>query len=237
MSIARSEALTIDGLAWPVEIRPHPRARMLRLRLDEARECLTLTCPKRTSRRAALEWARRQSDWVDAQIARLAPSEPFVPGATILVEGREVRLHWDAKAPRTARLVENRLICGGEPASFAARIERHLRSLARERLSEETAAAAKRAGVTVSSVSVGDAGTRWGSCSASGSIRYSWRLVMAPPAILRWVVAHEVAHRLHMNHGPAFRQAEAALFDGDVTVTRAELRALSPRLKRLGRGR
>ena len=102
-------------------------------------------------------------------------------------------------------------------------------------LSAETAAAARKAGVSVRRVSIGDAGTRWGSCSESGSIRYNWRLVLAPPEVRRWVVAHEVAHRLHMNHGPEFKALEAQLFAGDVRAARLLLRRLGPRLKRVGR--
>ncbi len=236
LSIARSEPLSLPGLAWPVEVRIHPRARALRLRLDEARNLLTLTCPRRVGRRAALDWAASQGDWVDAQLSRLSPATPFVPGATIPVEGRPVALAWHETWPRAPHWAGDELRCGGPGAGFAARIERFLRKSARERLSQETVATSLRAGVTVRSVAVGDASSRWGSCSASGAIRYSWRLLLAPPHVLRWVVAHEVAHRVHMNHGPAFRALEASLYDGDVAAARAELRALGPRLKRIGRG-
>ena len=207
----------------------------MRLRVDEARGLLTLTCPKRVSRRAALDWAKLQSDWVEAQLARILPAEPFVPGATIPVEGREVRLIWDAAHPRPARLADGVLICGGPELSVAGRVERFLRAHATMRLSERTEVVAARAGVTIRSVAVGDASSRWGSCSASGSIRYNWRLILAPPHLLDWVVAHEVAHRRHMDHGPAFKALERELFGGNVASARAELRALGPRLKRIGR--
>ena len=236
LSTVRSEPLSLAGLAWPVEIRIHPRARTLKLRLDEARKLLTLTCPKRVGRRAALDWALRQSEWVDLQVARIEPGEPLIPGALIALEGRPVLLEWREELPRSPQLERDLLRCGGPLSSFSARIERFLRAQAREALSAETQKAAARAGVSVRSVAVGDASSRWGSCSASGSIRYSWRLVLAPPHLLRWVVAHEVAHRRHMNHGPQFRALEAQLFDGDVAAARAELRALGPRLKRVGRG-
>ena len=95
---------------------------------------------------------------------------------------------------------------------------------------------AARAGVIVRAVSVGDADSRWGSCSASGAIRYSWRLILAPPDARRFVVAHEVAHRLHMDHGPMFKAAEAALFGGDVAAARASLRRVAPVIRRVGRG-
>ena len=127
------------------------------------------------------------------------------------------------------------LACGGPREAFARRIEAWLRAHARRTLSADTAEAARRAGVTVRRVTIGDAGTRWGSCSASGSIRYNWRLVLAPPEVRRWVVAHEVAHRVHMNHGPAFKALEGQLFDGDAEAARSLLRRIGPGLKRVGR--
>lgn len=225
----------MPGLAWPVEVRSHPRARSVRLRLDEGRGRLLLTHPRRMSRKAALDWAGKQSGWVEMQLAAIQPAEPFVPEAAIPIEGRPVRLHWHPSLPRTPRLADGVLSCGGPVDSFAGRIERYLRDLARGRLSEATADAARRAGVSVRSVSVGDAGSRWGSCSASGALRYSWRIILAPPHLLNWLVAHEVAHRRHMNHGAEFRALEAELYGADVASARAELRALGPRLKRIGR--
>jgi predicted metal-dependent hydrolase len=229
------ESLSLPGIAWPIELRPHPRARAVRLRVDEARGRLLLTYPGRMSRRAALDWAAKQANWVELQLAAIEPAEPFEPGATIPVEGSPVRLRWDPELPRTPRLADGVLSCGGPADAFAARIERFLRKLARDRVSEATVEAARRAGVPITSVSVGDAGSRWGSCSASGALRYSWRIVLAPPHLLEWLVAHEVAHRRHMNHGPEFRTLEAELYGASVTAARAELRALGPRLKRVGR--
>jgi hypothetical protein len=207
----------------------------LRLRLDEGRGLLTLTCPRRVSRKAALEWAQLQAGWVEAQLARIEPGEPLLPGTSIPFEGRGVSLQWNPALPRVPSIGDESIQCGGPELAFSGRIERFLRSEARNRLSAETAVAATHANVTVRSVSIGDASSRWGSCSASGAIRYNWRLILAPPHLLRWVVAHEVAHRRHMNHGPAFRALEAQLFGGDVSAARAELRALGPRLKRVGR--
>lgn len=231
----KTESLRLPGLAWPIELRPHPRARSVRLRVDERRGLLLLTYPKRMSRRAALDWAGKQSDWVETQLAAIDPAEPFVSGATIPLEGSPVLLRWDPGLPRTPQLANDVLSCGGPADAFAGRIERFLRNFARSRLSDATADAARRAGVTIRSVSVGDAGSRWGSCSANGAVRYSWRIILAPPHLLEWLVAHEVAHRRHMNHGPEFRALEAELYGGDVASARAELRSLGPRLKRVGR--
>ena len=237
LSTGRSEAIHHDPrLPLPVALRIHPRARRLKLRLDEQRDMLLLTCPPRGSRRAALDWAATQRPWVDEQLARAAPAISLSPGNYIPFLGEEVALHWDPYGARSVVHAAATLTCGGPREAFARRIQTWLRAQARTLLSLDTAEAAARAGVTVRRVSIGDAGSRWGSCSASGSIRYNWRLVLAPPEVRRWVVAHEVAHRVHMNHGPAFKALEAELFAGDAAAARQLLRRIGPRLKRVGRG-
>jgi len=236
LSNATSDPVALTGLPWPVELRTHPRARRLRLALDEPRGLLRLTVPRRVSRSAALDWARRQSAWVEAQLARIEPAEPLVTGATIPFDGGELLLHWDDTAPRTPRRAESFLTCGGPSNRFGDRISRWLRDEARRRLVEETRILTARHGITDAPVSVGDAGTRWGSCSASGAIRYNWRLILAPPEVRAYVVAHEVAHRVHMNHAPEFHALQAKLYDGEVGAARLELRRIGPRLKRVGRG-
>ena len=225
-----------DDLPLPLELRPMRGARRFRLRLDEVRGVLKLTGPLRMNRKAALDWAADQREWVEAQLAAMLPAEPFEPGATIPLAGEEVTLVWDERAPRTPTLSDGQLICGGPREAFRRRIESFLKRSALDLLSRESAEIAQLAGVTVKSVAVGDAGTRWGSCSASGQIRYSWRLVLAPPNARRYVVAHEVAHLVHLNHGPRFKALEAKLFGGDVAEARLLLRRAGPRLRRLGRG-
>ena len=237
LSIARSDRIEHHpGLPWPIAIRRHPRARRLKLRLDAANRQLLLTCPPRASHKAALDWAVGQRPWVDSELAKLPPNNPIEPGQSIPLDGVETHLQWCAGAARTVHLDADVLSCGGPREGFAKRIEAWLRRRARDLLSADTVDAANRAGVAVRSVSIGDASSRWGSCSASGAIRYNWRLVLAPSSVRRWVVAHEVAHRVHMNHGPAFKALEAELFDGDVDSARSALRLIGPRLKRVGRG-
>ena len=207
----------------------------MRLRFDEKRQLLKLTHPRGLSRKAALGWAVTQREWVGAQIGRTPPAEPFVAGAMIPLDGQDVRLCWSEDAPRTPRLEDGCLIAGGPESAFAGRIEKFLKRLALETLSIETAEIAGRAAVRPSAVGVGDAETRWGSCSSARRIRYSWRLILAPPEVRRFVVAHEVAHLEHLNHGPEFKALEARLFNGDVAAAQALLRTLGPRLKRIGR--
>ena len=207
----------------------------MRLRLDEAEARLTLTCPWRTSRKAALSWAVEQSEWIDAQIARAEPGRPFAPGTQIPVEGRLRQIIWDAAAPRRVDFDEFALRCGGPAAGLARRIESFLKARALEVMTSEVAEFAGRAGVAARSVRIGDARSCWGSCSSDGRIRLSWRLILALPDVRRFVVAHEVAHLRHLDHGPAFKALEAELVGPGLAEARSALRRLGPGLRRVGR--
>jgi predicted metal-dependent hydrolase len=162
-------------------------------------------------------------------------ARPFADGATIPVGGDALVIAWDATRPRRIERCGDRLLCGGPAEGLARRIELWLRREALRVLAEETAACAARAGVTVTTVSIGDPRGRWGSCASSGAIRYSWRLILAPAFVRRATVAHEVAHRVHMNHGPDFHTLAAQLDDGDPDESRAWLRAHGAALHWFGR--
>lgn len=236
-STASSERDGEQSLPLPIEIRPIRNARRMRLRIDDARGVLKLTCPARTSRRTAIRWALDQREWINAQLARQADHEPFIPGAIIPIEGLDVVLETALSAPRTGLLADGRLRVGGPAAGFARRVEAFLRARALEVMSEEVAEFVARTDVASRGVGVGDASSRWGSCSSKGRIRFSWRLILAEPAVRRYVVAHEVAHLRHLDHGPAFRALEAELFGPGLAEAKAALKREGPRLRRLGRGR
>jgi hypothetical protein len=234
-SSGRSEASLEASLPVPIEIRPIRNARRFRLRFDDASGTLKLTCPPRSSRRKALAWALDQREWIDAQIARAEAVVPFEPGAIIPIEGAETRLVWSEGLPRTPVPAAGELRCGGPRSGYARRIEAFLKRHALDIMSGEASEYAAKGGLAVRSVSVGDAGSRWGSCSSQGRIRLSWRLILAPPNVRRYVVAHEVAHLRHLNHGSEFKALEAHLFGPGLAAAKSELRRLGPRLRRFGR--
>nr|WP_245198033.1 SprT family zinc-dependent metalloprotease [Sphingomonas kaistensis] len=220
----------------PLRMMRLRRSRRLRLRVDHEAGVLKLTMPWRHSTKSALDWVAGQRPWIDRQLAAAPAGLPLHDGALIPVEGVERTIVHQPGARRGVQLVGERLLVGGPAETVSGAVERWLRALARERLSDATAGIAAEAGVSVRSVSVGDPVSRWGSCSSSGAIRFSWRLVLAPPEVLRFVVAHEVAHRLHMDHSPAFKAAEERLYGGPVAGARSELRRLGPSLRAVGRG-
>lgn len=234
-SNGRSDAALESALPVPIEIRPNRRAKRLRLRFDEAKGTLRLTCPWRTSRSAALRWAIEQRLWIDEQIARAESGIAFVSDAVIPLEGADRRIVWDERAPRAPRLGESILSCGGPQRGLARRIEQFLKGRALTVMAQEAREFAGCAGVTVAAVAVGDAASRWGSCSSQGRIRLNWRLILAPPEVRRYVVAHEVAHLRHLDHGAEFKALERRLVGPGLSAAKAWLRRDGPGLRRWGR--
>ncbi len=206
----------------------------MRLRVDRRTGEVVLTIPKRASRRQALAWADGHRAWIEARLAEVAPAIPLVPGGNIPLNDRPHRLDWSPDRPRTPTREEGRLIVGGPVDGLEARLLRWLRRHALDVLAAETAEFAAKAGVKVTRVGVGDPLSRWGSCSASGGIRYSWRLILAPDWVRRASVAHEVAHRIHMNHGRDCHQLVERLLGADPKPARLWLRRHGPVLHRLG---
>nr|WP_295374112.1 SprT family zinc-dependent metalloprotease [uncultured Sphingosinicella sp.] len=217
-------------------LRPSPRARVMRLRVDPRTGAVVLTVPPRVSQRRALAWAAGQRAWIEAALADITPPDEIGPNSAVPLYGRPHPIAWEPKQARTPKLIDDRILVGGPAETLPTRLLRWLKQHALAVLSRETEEYAAKAGVTVSRVGVGDPLSRWGSCSSSGTIRYSWRLILAPDHVRRATVAHEVAHRVHMNHGPDFHALVARLFEADPKPARDWLRREGARLHRFGRG-
>jgi predicted metal-dependent hydrolase len=142
---------------------------------------------------------------------------------------------WEDGRRRTVLREGNTLSLSGPTETVARRVEAWIKRIALDCLTQETAEFAAKAGVTVTRVTIGDPTGRWGSCASSGAIRYSWRLILAPGWVRRATVAHEVAHRVHMNHAPVFHALVADLLGADPMPARAWLRTHGAALHWLGR--
>lgn len=226
MSSARSEhALPLaDGAVIALIVQRNARSRRMRLRFDGLADRALLTIPARASIRAALAWAQEQSGWVEDQRSRAG--SPVVLGADALVpvEGALLRIVATGLPGRQIRQEEGRLLIGGPADHAGARALRWLKARAKTVLAEETTALAAQHGLPLRHVSIGDPRARWGSCSAQGDIRYSWRLILAPPHVRLATVAHEVAHLKHMHHGPDFHAFVRAISPVDPDSARDWLR-------------
>jgi predicted metal-dependent hydrolase len=226
-------AASLAGI--PITVRVSPRARNMRLWVDPRTRAVLLTVPRRVSQRRALAWAAEHRDWVEAALAAIPEGAPIAPGASVPLHGEPRRIDWDPRRPRRIEVEPDRLIVGGPIEGLEGRVLRWLKAEALALLTRETREVAAKAGVAVARIGVGDPSSRWGSCSASGAVRYSWRLIMAPEHVRRATVAHEVAHLVHLNHGPDFHALVERLLGEDPKRARLWLSREGGALHRIGR--
>ncbi len=222
------------GRAVPVELRADRRSR-LSLRADAARGVLRVSLHPRTSSAKLLAFLDAHTDWIETRVARWPLARPFAPDALVPVEGVERRVDWAAGRPRKVSIEGELLIAGGPLDGLNGRIERFLRARALAVMEPETRVLASRVNVPVDRIAIRDTASRWGSCTGQGAISYSWRLILAPPEVRQSVVAHEVAHLVHLNHGPDFWALAEKLYDGDMGAARRWLKAQGPGLHWIGR--
>jgi len=185
-----------------VILRRSVRARRLSLRVSRLDGRVTLSLPLHVRESEAMAFLRTQEGWLRKALETAAGPAPVALGDEIPVEGRPVRLV--AGAGRMPKLEFDALMVPGDPARAAARVAAFLKTRARDRLAAASDRYARQVGRSYRTLSLRDTRSRWGSCTSAGGLMYNWRLVMAPPKVLDYVAAHEVAHLVEMNHSPAF---------------------------------
>lgn len=228
---------SIDGRQVAVTVRVNPRARHYRLSIPHGGPPV-LTVPRNGRWRDAEAFLERQKSWLAVRLRRVAEPVIFAPGAMVPLRGIDHLLVATGKVRGRVEpgSVEGRpaLLVPGEPAHQQRRLIDWLKTEAQRDLDQQVAVHARTLGVTVKSVAMRSQSTRWGSCSSSGRLNFNWRLVLAPPFVLDYVAAHEVAHLVEMNHSPAFwRTVEQAL--PDMARGRAWLKAHGRQLMVYGR--
>ena len=207
------EILTLPRGPVPVAWRQSLRARRVSLRIDARDGAVVITLPARAGRPAGMALLMDQAGWVADRLAALPGRVRFADGAVLPLGGRPVRIRHVAAWRRgrgPAWLERGELLVGGEAALLSRRVGEFLRNEARRRLASAALSKARAIAAPIRCVVVKDPSTRWGSCAADGTLMFSWRLVMAPPPVQDYAVAHEVAHLRHMDHGQDFW----ALVDG-----------------------
>ena len=181
-----------------VELRPTNAARRLSLRVSRLDGRVSMSLPRYTGRAEALEFAREKENWIRKQLAgqpvRITPTI----GGMVLFEGRETEIIGADKGP--VRFEDGQLLVPGEAAKVPARLAAYLKTLARRRLILSCDHYATALATQYQQISLRDTRSRWGSCTSTGNLMFSWRLIMAAPDVLDYVAAHEVAHLLEMNH-------------------------------------
>jgi hypothetical protein len=230
--------LVFDCAVYAVRVHRHPQARRYTLRIQAATREVVLTIPPRGSLKEARAFAEKHSGWIAARLSRLPSAVRFAHGTVIPIRGLDHRIEHRAGARgtvwRETAADGALLICvAGAAPHVARRIADHLKREAKRDLEVACRQYANDLGVRLRRVSIRDPSSRWGSCSTSGVLSFSWRLVLAPPFVLDYLAAHEVAHLAEMNHSPRFWRMVLAIC-ADTRRAKAWLDAHGAELHRYG---
>lgn len=200
------DEIWIDGIAVTLTFRRHAAARRFTLRMARQGDAFVMTLPKRASLAEARRFAIKSESWMRAALTKAARRIDVVDGAVITVRGIDHTVV--ATGTLRGRVLQDReaglLHVPGAPEHMARRLLDWLKAEARNDLEQASRFYAEAMETRFRRLSVRDQKSRWGSCSAEGELSYSWRLILAPPMVLDYVAAHEVAHLQEMNHGPRF---------------------------------
>lgn len=244
-SIDRSskiKSVRIEDIGAQVEVRRHPGARRLTLRVSRTRRAVIVTLPLQCDLDEAGSFLSRHIDWVRARLDSLPNPVPFEDSAAMPLRGEPHRIVFTgARGTRAITVTrpagQRPCICVPGPKDLAAaRLTRWLFDQARSDLDTSVARYAKALGLKAARIGVRDQTSRWGSCSTTGALSFSWRLVLAPAFVLDYVAAHEVAHLREMNHGPRF-WALVKKICPDFEAAKDWLQVLGPDLHRYGPAR
>jgi predicted metal-dependent hydrolase len=196
-----------------VRVRNSTRARRMRLQVDPTEDWPELIVPRRVSLHAAQRFLEEHLEWLADRVAALPPRVPFTDGAVVPLLGVEHRIRRvDSRSRKNGTVVACRdlfspraeIRVAAPPRALSEDMHRWLRQQARHEFAVRSRRYAKRLGREVTGVRVNDPKRQWGSCSSAGRLSFSWRLVMAPPKVIDYVAAHEVAHLVHRHHGRTF---------------------------------
>jgi predicted metal-dependent hydrolase len=200
--------IIVEREVYLVRVRRHRQARRYTLRIHSATREVLLTMPPRGSLREARDFAEKHGGWIAARLERLPRPAPFAHGTVLPLRGIDHRIVHRPGA-RGAVWIEGAgeqcMLCvAGAAPHLARRVRDFLKREAKHDLEAASRLAAAKLGVAVRRVSIRDQSSRWGSCSTTGVLSYSWRLILAPPFVLDYLAAHEVAHLVELNHSRRF---------------------------------
>ena len=218
---AEPQSLELDfgGSIYLVEVRRHRQARRYTLRIQAATRDIILTIPPRGSLKEARSFAQKHGGWVAARLGRLPQALPFADDAIIPLRGVPHRIVHRAGRRGTvwteSGAADEHLLCvAGDAPHIDRRVGDFLRREAKRDLETASLKFAAALGVMLKRIVVRDQSSRWGSCSTTGVLSFSWRLILAPSDILDYLAAHEVAHLIEMNHSPRFWRVVQRLCPG-----------------------
>jgi predicted metal-dependent hydrolase len=195
----------------PFQVARRKGAVNMILRFDAASDEVRLVLPCRVSLAEGMDFVESRKDWLHQQMIRLPPRIPFAHGERIPFQGIPHLVRHAPEARRGVWIEDNAIHVSGSPEHLPRRLGDFLKEQARKHITHSARDKAQEISAEIGRIAMKDTKARWGSCTPYGDLSFSWRLVLAPPFVLDYVVAHEVAHLRHLNHGARFWRQVAKL--------------------------
>lgn len=200
--------IEINGRMVPLTIREHARATRITLRVEPGGQALRLTIPPGLPTREVDSFLTRHHGWLMTKLAHIPNDTEVGEGSIVPIRGIDHFIERSGKLRGLAEMLvldgEHVLRVSGAPEHAGRRVADHLKREAKKDLEALVAGHAATLGRKVRSISYKDTKSRWGSCTSDGRLSFSWRIAMAPPMVIDYLAAHEVAHLAEMNHSAAF---------------------------------
>jgi predicted metal-dependent hydrolase len=198
----------VAGRTLPLRIVENDRARRLTLRIDAGGRGLRITVPPGISAREVDRFLDRHQGWLEQRLAKV-PDRPQVrPGIKIPLRGvPHTIVHEPGRRGTVSAAIDENgpsLTVHGDRLHLPRRIADFLKREAKREIETLVEKHCTAVGRRAKAIRFRDTTSRWGSCTSDGTLSFSWRIMMAPPPVINYLVAHEVAHLKEMNHGPKF---------------------------------
>ncbi len=204
-----------------IRLKHNSRAKRLSLRMNVKQQCVVLTFPVSATLKQAQDFIMAQQGWILKQLSEANNQIiEFKTGLKFPIMGIEHEIVSTGKLRGLCYREDGKLYVSGNNEHISRRVTDYLKKEARFEISNRARDKAKALNKKISKIRIADTTSRWGSCSSNGTLSFSWRLILAPEDKLDYVVAHEVAHLEHMNHGKDFWQLCSDLTNANVTECR-----------------
>ena len=163
---------------------------------------IVLTYPRLCPKMLAISFAKKQLPWIQAHVLNAPKEIVFTPGDHICVLGQNYLL---VHGSRTL-LLDKTLIISGDIGFFHRRVCSYVQKMLLPYLQQQVKKQTEHLSVQAKRITLRNTSSRWGSCSSNKNLSFCWKIAFAPQYVVDYLIAHEVAHLVHMNHAAQFWQ-------------------------------
>jgi len=189
---------------YKIFLKTNNLAKRLILKADPVTAQIILVKPQRTSKKKAIEFAIKNSKWIENEIKSFKPKIDFIAGSLIPILGEPCELtHIESKLNNVSK-EGPKIIITCKKEDMPEKLRNWIKQEAKEIITNVAKTYSDKVSKKFRRLSIKEMNYRWGSCSKEGNLNFSWRIFMTPRRVFDYIIAHEVAHLVELNHSMRF---------------------------------